>query len=94
METILAYATNTFVLCALSLVAGVVFSQKIKDSFAGIDSETRSAIKSLEGTVQSKLAEAKAKVLAEIVPPVAAPVVPPAVAPVAPVAPPAAPAAH
>lgn len=96
METVLAYASNTVVLCAITCVVSVLFAQKIKDWFAGIDGNTRSALTSLEGVVKSKLDTAKADVLNSIVP-VKPPVVPAvAAAPVAPapVAPAPAPAPH
>jgi hypothetical protein len=74
VRTALAYATSTAVLCTACLVAGVVFSQKIKDWVSGTSAEFRSAMNSVETKAKSDVKAAVADVFAKIVP---APVAPP-----------------
>jgi hypothetical protein len=95
METILAYATNTAVLCVASLVVGVVFGPKIKDFVTGAPAGFRSAMNSIEAKAKADAKAAVADVFAKITPVAAKGVAPAPAAPVAPVvvaaAPPAAP---
>jgi hypothetical protein len=83
METILAYATNTVVLCVACLVAGVVFSQKIKDYISGAPAGFRSAMNSIETKAKADAQAAVADVFAKIAPAPEKPVAPaaPAVEP-------------
>lgn len=77
LNTVLAYATNTFVVAVVALVLGVVFSTKIKDFFAGVPSDTRSVLSAVENDVKNKLAMAKLDVLARVAPAAVKPVVAP-----------------
>lgn len=86
-DTVLAYATSTSVLCALTFAATLVFSTKIKDFLAGTPAEARAAATALEAKVKADLAAAKADVLAKYTPSALKPVVAVPVAPPAPVAP-------
>ena len=66
LSTLLEYATNTVVVAAVALVCGVVFSQKIKDWFSGVDSATRAAIAGVETKLKTDIAAAKADVIAKL----------------------------
>lgn len=82
LSTAFTYATSTTVLCTASLVAGVVFAQKIKDWVTGTSKEFRAAMASVEDKAKADVKAAVADVFAKIIP---APEPPPA--PAAPVAP-------
>lgn len=101
LTTAISYATSTAVLCTASLVAGVLFSQKIKDWVSGTSAEFRSAMAGVEAKAKADVKAAVADVFSKIVPvppPVPAPAppaqvqVPPVTATVTPVPAPAAPA--
>ncbi len=76
MQSFLAYATNTVVLCVASLVAGVVFGQKIKDYISGVPSGFRTAMKSVETKAKADAQAAIADVFAKITPAAAKPAAP------------------
>jgi hypothetical protein len=79
LTTAISYATSTAVLCTASLVAGVLFSQKIKDWVSGTSAEFRSAMASVEAKAKADVKAAVADVFSKIVP-----VPPPAPAPAPP----------
>lgn len=85
LSTVLDYASNPFVVGAVSLVTGVVSSQKIKDWISGVPSELRVALSSLESQTKQQIASATSDVIAKVSP--AMPVAPVAPAPAAPAAP-------
>lgn len=70
----------TLAVGAAAFIAGVVFSQKVKDWFKGIPSELRSALKNVETDTLSKIKAAQATVLAELPKPPAAKTAAPATA--------------
>ena len=85
MQTVLAYITNTFVVGAVCLVLGVVFSQKIKDYIAGVPAGFRTAMNTVEANAKTEVKTAIANVLAKHSPVTAT--VNPAPAPASPPAP-------
>lgn len=62
---------TTFELSALTafatFIAGVVFSQKVKDWFSGVPSDVRSALKTVEASALGNLKDARNTVLSQIV---------------------------
>lgn len=82
METILAYLSNAFVAGAIGLVAGVVFSQKIKDYITGAPAGFRVAMNGVEAKAKADVAAATADIFAKFAPkPVVTATVNPAPAP-------------
>lgn len=81
MDLALTYITSPIILLVTGLVAGVVFSQKIKDWVSGTSAEFRSAMASVEAKAKADVKAAVTDVFAKIVPPPAAlnPAAPPAV---------------
>lgn len=49
-----------------ALIAGVVFSQKIKDWIAGVPGDVRAALKGVEADTVAKIAAARASVLVQL----------------------------
>jgi hypothetical protein len=56
----------TLACSSASLVAGVIFSQKIKDWVSGIPGDVRSALKGVEADTVAKIAAARASVLVQL----------------------------
>jgi hypothetical protein len=87
MQTVLAYLTNTIVVGAICLVAGVILSQKIKDYITGAPAGFRSAMNNVEAHAKVELQVAMADVFAKFTPavtkPVTATVTPAPITPVA-----------
>jgi len=95
MQTFLAYFDIGIVINVAIFVVTLLFSQKIKDFFAGVPSHTRAAIGNIEAALLAKVKSYEDEVVATIIPPppkppVPVPAAPPAAAPAAPAAPPAA----
>lgn len=78
METILAYATSTTVLCAVAFVAGGILWPKIKDTATGVPAGFRTAMNSVEDKAKAELRTAVADVFAKFNPAPAVQVPPPA----------------
>jgi hypothetical protein len=92
MSSLLAYVDLTLAGYVAVFVATLVFSQKIKDFFAGVPTHTRANLKAVEAGVLAKVKAYEAELIGKIVPaPVTVTVNPAPAAPAAP--PPAAPAA-
>lgn len=64
--TALEYLSNTFVVAAISLVVGVVFSQKVKDYLMGIPADVRTALNGVEAKVKQDLAAVRSDVLQKL----------------------------
>lgn len=89
MSTILAYVDLTLLGYAAVFVATLVFSQKIKDFFAGVPTELRASLSTLEASVKADVKNYQASLIAKIAPASAkttAPVPPVPNAPAAPTA--------
>lgn len=86
MQSFLAYFDVGIVINVAIFVATLVFSQKIKDFFAGVPAHTRASLKTVEAAVLSKVKTFEADLVSTIIP-APAPVVKPPVAAPAPVAP-------
>ncbi|MDE2104540.1 MAG: hypothetical protein KGL39_45315 [Patescibacteria group bacterium] len=82
MNTFFAYATNTFVVGAACFVAGVIFSQKVKDWLFGVPAAFRASMKSLETTIETEVNAATADVFAKFSPSNSVSIVKTVVAPV------------
>jgi hypothetical protein len=96
MSAFTTFLTDTqliLVTAAVAFVAGVVLSQRVKDSIKGVPAEARTALNGAEVNVLAAIKQAQADAVSKLLP-AAAKVVPPAApAPVTPPAPPAPPAA-
>jgi len=72
----LDFVTNleiNIIVGAVALIAGVLFSTKIKDWFKGIPSQLRAALNNVEADALAKVRGAQADVLAQIAPAAPAP---------------------
>lgn len=85
MSTILAYVDLTLAGYVATFAATLVFSQKIKDFFAGVPAELRTGLSALEASVKADVKSYQSSLIAKIAPAAAKPVAP--VAPAAPIAP-------
>jgi hypothetical protein len=86
MSSLLAYVDLTLAGYVAVFVATLVFSQKIKDFFAGVPAHTRANLKAVEAGVLAKVKAYEAELIGKIVPaPVTVAVNPPP-APAAPAA--------
>lgn len=66
MSTILAYASNIFVVCTIAFVAGVILSQKVKDWLAGVPADLRTGLKGVEKRVIQEAQAARMRIIAEL----------------------------
>lgn len=85
MPTLLTYIDLTLVGYIAVFVTTLVFSQKIKDFFAGVPSHTRANLYAIEAGVLAKVKSYEAELIGTIIPTPAT--VTPTPAPAAPVAP-------
>lgn len=76
MSTILAYVDLTVAGYVAVFVATLVFSQKIKDFFAGIPAHSRANFNAVEAKVLAQVKAYEADLIGKIVPVPAAPVPP------------------
>ena len=81
LNTVLAYASSTTVLCAVSFVAGGYLWPKLIDKIQGVPAGFRAAMNTVEAKAKADVNAAIADVFGKIVP--VAPVAPAAPAPAA-----------
>ncbi len=74
MSMIFAYLNAYVIIAIVSLLVGVVFSQKIKDWIAGVPSNVRTELRKIEAEAIQRVQAAQAQAIASVI---AKPVEPP-----------------
>lgn len=63
---VLAYLNTTLVACGVVFVATLLFSQKIKDFFAGVPSDVRTGLKKIEDAVLGHLRTTTENIVSQV----------------------------